>query len=117
MLLDVWIQTFRAHIEAIAVSFGAHHRVPHFAVTAFGILTASTVQVDTVRVNEICRQVVVNIPVEFLSRTPRRAARRYNFDRMSAQHPVAEINRVNVLLHHLISANPNEGVPVSMLPL
>src|SRR2546428_797534 len=36
---------------------------------------------------------------------------------MSAHHPVAEINRVNVLLHHLVSANPHEGVPISMLPL
>src|SRR5271157_2924585 len=36
---------------------------------------------------------------------------------MSPHNPVAEINRVNVLLHHLISTNPHEGVPVSMLPL
>src|SRR5208282_288814 len=117
MLLDVRVQTFRAQVDAIAAPLGADYRVPHFPVAALGILSARAPEVNAVRVNEIGRQMVVDIPVEFLPRAPRHAAGRYHADRMSPHHPVAEIDGVNVLLHHLISTNPHEGVPVPMLPL
>ena len=35
---------------------------------------------------------------------------------MRAHHPIAEIDGVNVLLHHLVPADPHKRVPVAMLP-
>src|SRR6185437_662206 len=69
-----------------------------------------------VGIGEIGHEMVVNVAVDFRARPPRRAAAGYHFRRMRAHDPVADIDVVQVLLNHLIAANPDEGIPGAVLP-
>ena len=60
---------------------------------------------------------IVYVAVEFLARTPGRAAGSDYFHGVRAHQPVHEIDIVKVLLDDLIAANPDEGIPVTELPL
>src|SRR6185312_2449206 len=69
-----------------------------------------------VGVNEIGHEMIVDVAVDLRAWTPRRAAAGHYSCRMRAHHPVADIEVVQMLLNHLIAADPDEGIPSAVLP-
>jgi hypothetical protein len=117
VLLDVGIerQFGAAQFAGIDDPLGANDPLADVLRTAV-VLAAVTGHVCAVGINEIGRAVVVDVAVFFFARSPCGAARRHYRDRMSALEPVADVDVVQVLLHNLVAADPQEGVPVALLP-
>src|ERR1039458_2134578 len=68
-----------------------------------------------VRKSEVGIEMIVDVAVKLRTGPPRRAARSEHLRRVRAHKPVDYVDIVQVLLHHLVAAQPHEGVPRAML--
>ena len=66
---------------------------------------------------EVAHVVIVDVAVDFRARPPRHAARGDRAHRVRAHDPIDHVDVVQVLLHHLVAADPHELVPVAVLEL
>jgi len=94
---------------------GAVERLRH-AVHAAGDVAALAEHAGAALVLELDEVVVEDLAV-ILARAHQPAALALGADRVAAQHPVADVDVVDVLLHDVVAAQPIEVVPVPHLVL
>src|SRR5256886_2201230 len=79
-------------------------------------LAAHRKHVHAVRVLEVDREVIVDVPVRGIG-APLTPAHADGLHWMRAERPVRHVDVVDVLLHDVVSRQPREGEPVPDLPL
>ena len=116
MFLHIGIDALGAHIQTGAATLGAHDQVAHIPKKAIGILAAMARKAYSVGIHEFGKHVIVDVPVQFVARAPSRSPRCHDFDGVRSHNPVDEIDIVEVLFDDLVAANPDKGVPITVLP-